>query len=208
MKTKGFVIFVLFLVLLGGTSFAQPTDLRFEHITSDQGLPQNTVHGIVKDKYGFMWFGTWSGLCRYDGYSFKTYRYNPSDIHSINSNRIHNIIKDSKQNLWILTFKTDELCRYNYEKDNFERVPERKVSQKFRLLLARREHIETVNYSYKQYKWDLEIASNSLVRTDLYSNQKRYYGRNPSNPWSLNDPYVTDIYKDNHNIFWVGTFSN
>jgi len=208
MKTKGVVILVLFFVLFGAVSFAQHSDLKFEHITSDQGLPQNTVHGIVKDKYGFMWFGTWSGLCRYDGYSFKIYRYNPSDIHSINSNRIHSIIKDSDQNLWILTFKTGELCRYNYEKDNFERVSEHKVSQKFRLLLARRDHIETVNYTYKQYKWDLEIATNSLVRTDLYSNQKKYYRRNPSNPWSLNDPYVTDIYKDNHNIFWVGTFSN
>src|SRR5690606_20442274 len=43
----------------------QSLHLKFTHITSQDGLPQNTIHGINKDKYGFMWFGTWSGLCRY-----------------------------------------------------------------------------------------------------------------------------------------------
>lgn len=189
-------------------TFARQPELKFEHITSDQGLPQNTIHGIVKDKYGFMWFGTWGGVCRFDGYSFKIYRYDPTDSKSINNNRIHNLIKDSDQNIWVLTFQEDELCRYNYEKDNFDRIPVAKLSKSFTSLISRREHITTVNFSCKQIKWNIDVYRNALVGTDLVSNKKKYYAHNPANPWSLNDAYVTDIYKDDHNILWVGTFSN
>ena len=80
------------LVLFAKVCLCQTTCLKFEHITSQDGLAQNTIHGIIKDKYGFMWFGTWDGLCRYDGYSFRIYMYDPQNAKSINNNRIHNII--------------------------------------------------------------------------------------------------------------------
>ena len=37
------------------------------HLTTDDGLPSNTVHNIVQDGQGFLWLGTDAGLCRYDG---------------------------------------------------------------------------------------------------------------------------------------------
>jgi len=204
----GVYLFILFLVGCISVASAQMADMKFEHITSQDGLPQNTIHGIVKDKYGFMWFGTWGGLCRYDGYTFKTYTFDPDNKNSISNNRIHNIIKDKDQNIWIRTFEDDEVCRYNYEKDNFDRIKKAALNARFMELLNRRHHIETVNFTYKQYRWSLDVPRNSLLETDLKSNRKSIYKVSPSNPWSLNDIYATDIYKDNHNVFWVGTFSN
>ena len=46
----------------------------FKHITSANGLPQNYVRSIIQDSRGFIWFTTFDGIVRYDGYSFKTYR--------------------------------------------------------------------------------------------------------------------------------------
>jgi ligand-binding sensor domain-containing protein len=198
-----FLIFTYPQIHLG-----QVPELRFQHITSENGLPQNTIHGIVKDKFGFMWFGTWGGLCRYDGYNFKTYRYDSKNSRSINSNRIHNIIKDKDDSIWMLTFEEDELCRYSYETDDFDRIPAKNVSPKFLSLLIRRDHYASVNYLYKEYKWNLNIYSNSLVQTNGISKKKTSYTFSQANRWSLNDPYVTDIYKDDQNVLWVGTYSN
>ena len=36
-------------------------------LTTDDGLPSNTVRNIVQDSLGFLWLGTDAGLCRYDG---------------------------------------------------------------------------------------------------------------------------------------------
>ncbi|MFD2164146.1 two-component regulator propeller domain-containing protein [Paradesertivirga mongoliensis] len=188
--------------------YCQPAGLKFVHITSQDGLAQNTIHGIIKDKYGFMWFGTWDGLCRYDGYSFKTYMYDPDDPTSINNNRIHNIIKDKDQNIWIRTFDNDALCRYSYEHDNFERIPREKLPQSFFDLTNRRKHVETVNVFYRHLKWNIDITTNSLIETDITNSQKKVYQKSVVKPWSLGDSYVTDLYKDDHNIFWAGTYSN
>jgi ligand-binding sensor domain-containing protein len=85
--------------------------LYFEYLTFEDGLVQNTVHGIAMDKLGFMWFGTWNGLCRYDGYKFRVYRADPSDSTSLVSNRIHLIYKDTSGTLWISAFDSI-VCRY------------------------------------------------------------------------------------------------
>ena len=206
-KLLSVLISILFLLCFQ-FSYGQVPNLKFEHIGSEDGLPQSTIHGIAKDKYGFMWFGTWAGLCRYDGYSFKVYRFDASNKRSINNNRIHNIIRDSNKDLWILTFETGEICRYNYESDDFDRVQVSKVSKKFLKLLKRWNHYKSVNFSYHQYNWSLEFQENALVQQNMLTGEKRYYNSNPSNRWSLSERYVFDIYKDNHNIFWVGTFSN
>ena len=54
-------------------------DLRFQHFNINDGLPQNSVTCINTDRFGFLWIGTFDGLCRYDGYEFKTYRSEPGN---------------------------------------------------------------------------------------------------------------------------------
>ena len=40
-----------------------------EQLSVDEGLPHTDVSAIVQDEDGYIWIGTYSGLCRYDGYS-------------------------------------------------------------------------------------------------------------------------------------------
>ncbi len=50
-------------------------DINFEHISIEQGLSQSSVHTILQDQYGYMWFGTLDGLNRYDGNEIRVYKH-------------------------------------------------------------------------------------------------------------------------------------
>ena len=56
----------LFLSIGHATLYAQK-EVRFDQLSVSQGLSSNLVHSIAQDSMGFMWFGTGSGLNRYDG---------------------------------------------------------------------------------------------------------------------------------------------
>ncbi|UEG54993.1 response regulator [Mucilaginibacter daejeonensis] len=199
---------VLIALLVPLCVVAQTPELRFEQMTSENGLPQNTIHGISKDKYGFMWFGTWSGLCRFDGYKFRIYRYDPADKNSIINSRIHNVITDKNGDLWIETFDTNIICRYNYQHDNFERYPRKAIAPMLLTLLNHRTHCRNVEFIYGNTKWEMDDEANALLETDLRTGIRKPRLSDRMDRWSLNDSYVTDIYLDDNQLFWVGTFSN
>ncbi|MFV8325289.1 two-component regulator propeller domain-containing protein [Flavobacterium sp. ZS1P14] len=94
--------FVLHLVLLLGfsiTGFSQDYPIKFLDISD--GLSNNSVVTIYQDSDGFMWFGTYDGLNRYDGYNFKVYRNRINDKNSLSFNTIYYIEGDSKKNIWV-----------------------------------------------------------------------------------------------------------
>ncbi|MBK9283313.1 MAG: SpoIIE family protein phosphatase [Sphingobacteriaceae bacterium] len=76
------LIFCVFSLALGAQQ------LRFKHITNEDGLSSLMVNCILQDDKGFMWFGTQDGLNRYDGYQFKVYKNDPTDLNSLNSSEI------------------------------------------------------------------------------------------------------------------------
>ncbi len=49
---------------------AQPT-YQIKHYSVNDGMSQGIVQTIIQDKKGFLWFGTWNGLNKFDGYTFK-----------------------------------------------------------------------------------------------------------------------------------------
>ncbi len=105
------------LVFATCLSYAQ--DIKFNHITTDDGLANGNVRSIIQDYQGFFWFGTEDGLQRYDGYSLVDYRHNPQDSLSLTSNFILELFEDSKNNLWIGTLDAG-LCWYNRKENNFK----------------------------------------------------------------------------------------
>jgi len=69
------ICFLILFVCLYKETLAQ--DYEIEHITSEQGLPDNRLMCLYKDTYGFVWIGTKTGLSRYDGHNFRNYVLNP-----------------------------------------------------------------------------------------------------------------------------------
>ena len=63
------------LVLISLTAhFSIAQIYTFDHLGIEEGMSQNQVNAVCKDQHGFMWFGTWDGLNRYDGYEFKVFK--------------------------------------------------------------------------------------------------------------------------------------
>ncbi|MFC5549590.1 hybrid sensor histidine kinase/response regulator [Massilia aerilata] len=90
--------------LLGGSACAAPApSLRFEHLSVEDGMAQESVLAIVQDRDGFMWFGTQSGLSRYDGYRFTNFRNVVGDSKSLANNWVRVLYADRKGRLWIGT---------------------------------------------------------------------------------------------------------
>ena len=118
-RKKKYSLFLLFLLSgVFNLIFPQANQLNFTHIYSEQGLSQNTVHSILQDRRGFMWFATEDGLDRYDGYNFKVYKNNPQDPSSISDNFIWSIYQDKNGILWIGT-NNGGLCKYDELTDSF-----------------------------------------------------------------------------------------
>ncbi|WP_276366545.1 two-component regulator propeller domain-containing protein [Chryseolinea sp. H1M3-3] len=107
-----------FFLLVAGVSFCQ--DIKFNHITTDDGLANGNVRTILQDYQGFFWIGTEDGLQRYDGYSLVEYRHDRNDSTSISSNFIFCLYEDSKKNLWVGTMDGG-ICWYNRKENNFYR---------------------------------------------------------------------------------------
>ena len=72
-----------------------------KYLGIEQGLSNNAVTCICQDQRGFMWFGTYDGLDRYDGYGFTVYRNVIGDSTSIPFNQISTICADGHNRLWI-----------------------------------------------------------------------------------------------------------
>jgi len=67
----------------------------------EQGLSNNVITAIYQDMHGFMWIGTYDGLNRFDGYSFKIFRNIIGDTTSLSTNSIMSIDGDRQNNIWI-----------------------------------------------------------------------------------------------------------
>ncbi len=114
MKFRVFIL--LFFVLSFAPSFAQ----HVGYLGIEDGLSNNTVNTIYKDRFGFMWFGTDDGLNRYDGHGFEVFRNRINDTTSLMLNQINTIAEDHDQNLWVGTKKGINIFS-NYA-SNFSRV--------------------------------------------------------------------------------------
>ncbi len=85
---------------------------RSELWTTENGLPQNSITAILQAKDGYIWFGTFGGLVRFDGIKFKI--FNTINAPAIKSNRITALYEDKNGTLWIGT-QSGNLISYKDE---------------------------------------------------------------------------------------------
>ncbi len=83
-----------------------PTQYVHRSWTSDQSLPQNTIHSIAQTPDGFLWLATSGGLARFDGVTFTV--FNMANTPGLPSNRLLAVAVDAAGDLWIGT-ETGEL---------------------------------------------------------------------------------------------------
>lgn len=110
-----FLLWTILLVVQNGYAH----DYMLKHIETCDGLSGSQVNVVFQDSRGFMWFGTSSGLNRYDGFHVDVYRSNLDDIHSLPDSYIRDIQESGDGYLWVLTNSGYSL--YNPYTNMFER---------------------------------------------------------------------------------------
>ncbi len=115
MRFKIYLFFILF-VFVQQWSHAQNDQYKFSHLDISNGLSDNQVNCFFRDDQGFMWFGTTSGLSRYDGYSFKVFKHDAKDTNSLGENHVLNIFEGPEKKLWIFSHSTISIYNSTTEK--------------------------------------------------------------------------------------------
>jgi signal transduction histidine kinase/ligand-binding sensor domain-containing protein/DNA-binding response OmpR family regulator len=196
---------LLLLFLLWGTNIlplhAQQT-IRFDRITTDDGLSQSDINCIYQDVQGFMWFGTHDGLNKYDGYTFTVYKPDLNVPGSITSNLIYDITGDEEGNLWIGT-TGNGLSYFDRKTETFTQFKNRKDDP----TSLGNNHVTAVYLDKKDRLW---VGTNDgLNMLDL---------RKPKEQWRFKSfntgtqPFKTgwhgnatlSIYEDSKQQLWVG----
>lgn len=91
----------------------------FTHLTIEDGLHSNHINAIIQDNDHYMWFGTSTGLSKFDGKRFQVYRYHAQDSESLPGNSVQDFFQGPDASLWVKTFSG--LAIYNKQKDAFIR---------------------------------------------------------------------------------------
>jgi signal transduction histidine kinase/ligand-binding sensor domain-containing protein/DNA-binding response OmpR family regulator len=93
-------------------------DPKFEYLTINDELPDQSISSILQDRFGYIWLGTeHGGLVKYNGYTMTIYRTDPDDSLTISHPGIRTIYEDRSGTLWIGT--QNGLNRFNRKTETF-----------------------------------------------------------------------------------------
>lgn len=98
----------IFLFLLLRTWFMSTTcaqEIVVKDIPSLEKLPVKAIHRIFQDSDGYIWYGTFNGLCRDDGYDVRVFRSDLFHYGLLKDNYITYINEDHEKHIWFGTFK-------------------------------------------------------------------------------------------------------
>jgi ligand-binding sensor domain-containing protein len=167
------------------------TDLVFTRISFGQGTSHGRVQSIVQDKQGFLWFGTNSGLQRYDGYRFREFRHDPKNPNSLSGSAVRALFEDPSGKLWLTSDQF--LDRYDPSTETFTNY--RFDFSGAEVLSAQMDRQGTV--------W--LCTPDGLYRLNPATRETAHYVHRPGDPSSLQGNVVIATLDTRDGTFWVAT---
>jgi signal transduction histidine kinase/ligand-binding sensor domain-containing protein len=171
-------------------------DIRFRKLHNPQSLSHVRVESVVQDTQGFMWFATWNGLNRYDGYKFRLFKHEAGDPNSLSGVYAYALFKDHLGNVWVGTegfldlFHPETESFTHYHLDN----------------AATKGLSSVVNHISEDLSGKLWVSTrNGLFRLDPESGELKTYIHDPGDPSTLADNTIRSSGEDRQGNFWVGT---
>ncbi|MFA6128746.1 MAG: two-component regulator propeller domain-containing protein [Bacteroidales bacterium] len=196
-----FILICTLLFLRINLAFTQ--DYRIENITSEyirieKGLSQNTVNCILQDIEGYIWAGTWSGLNRFDGYSFKTLTLNMVDpSFGLTHATITGLAEDSLGYIWAgCTKGLNRVSKRDFSITQFtvENSAENGMAS------------DSINVLYTSKTGLIWIGTNQGILVLNPVNLKfTHIEHNPRDFTTLSSNKITCFTEDSTGSIWVGT---
>jgi diguanylate cyclase (GGDEF)-like protein len=193
------VLLVSILAAARESSALEAKNVRFRHLTLENGLSQDTVLAVVQDRDGLMWFGTQEGLNRYDGYEFTAFKPDPEDAGSLSYPLVRTLFEDQDGALWVGT-DGGGLNRFDRSTQKFERFandptnPRSLSSNRIRVI-----------YGDRDGSLWIGTEGGGLNRFDRATRSFSRFTHNPSNPSSLSNDHIRSLYQGRDGSLWVGT---
>lgn len=207
-------------------------DLKFKHLTVDNGLSQNTVTCFLQDSRGYMWIGTQDGLNRFDAYGFEVYKREIKNPYSLGSNYISALLEDAQHHIWIATVGGG-LHRYDAQYNRFVKV---KSIEQATIRFVLEDQQKTLWVGAGNFLYSLDRQSNKFVQYPVFSQWEltsileyapsrfligtngggvydlhvkdkvtQRYAHSDQMPSSLCHNSVSRLYRDSRQNIWVGT---
>ncbi|HEY5564016.1 MAG TPA: two-component regulator propeller domain-containing protein [Rhodothermia bacterium] len=171
---------------------------RFENLGVQQGLSQSTVFDILQDRHGFMWFATFHGINRYDGYKVDKYHNVPFDSTSMGPGYAYGIHEDHLGYIWVaqigglsvLDPATGTFTRYRYDEADSTGLPH-----------------AVANDILEDPTGRIWVGTEGGVAWMDRSTPGRFHTlkNDPNDESSLTNDQVTQLYLDAEGGLWVGT---
>ncbi len=94
---------ILLFTLLSSICPAQNVseERHFNHFSAEYKTSPTAGLSILQDRKGYMWFGSFTGLVKFDGYNITNFNFDPNNKNSIPNNSSNHLCEDGEGNLWI-----------------------------------------------------------------------------------------------------------
>ncbi len=207
----------LFLIILFSEMILpNPQDYKFRRIGVEDGLSQSTVFASLQDKIGFMWFGTASGLNKYDGYSLTIYSNDPNDSSSISDDGIISLLEDSRGTIWIGTIEGN-INKYDRLSDSFSHISISNLFEKepgfgadyydYPIAFSRNQN-STITSMIEDSDGNIWVGTwgNGIVVIDKELNKINHFYYDGSDKNLLPINRVSKLLLDENETIWIGTF--
>jgi len=196
-----YILATLFFFKLTHSVFCQSIDRKIEKVIFDQHENTGTVYCILKDKQGFIWLGTSTGLKRFDGINIKSYRFNPIDSFSVSSSEVRSIQEDKNGDLWIGTINKG-INKFIRREEKFVRYDKGQSGNNF----LNEEIVPQLLYTQDNQLWAC-VWGAGLAYFDEVNNKFEYIVPDSNEIAPVLSKHIRSIQtsKTDSNILWVGT---
>ena len=137
MKKKRVILLLVVLAFL--LPIHAQNGMIVQHYTLEEGLPSNTVYCSLKDKEGFVWIGTWYGLCSFDGNEFTPFVNRTQKKSDIPPRKVISLVEDGEGYLWIRN-TDNRLYLYDKRADIYHEIYDelKQISQNVQVIKIQR----------------------------------------------------------------------
>jgi signal transduction histidine kinase/ligand-binding sensor domain-containing protein/DNA-binding response OmpR family regulator len=195
-------LYLIFAITLFASSASAQLKCNLKHYSTEDGLSHDRVLCMTKDSEGFMWFGTWDGINRFDGHNFIAYKARPGDSSNLKNNKIRNIVEDKLGYLWVKTYD-NEVYRFDKRTEKFLAVPETGTSNQFKNILI--DKIIPVSNGDTWLSTNKQGLLCSIGDRSLAAPHIEQYAKSVTGENKICGNKINFLFEDSEKRIWIGT---